>query len=208
MSRSLARRVSSVRSSPSGSWSVPLPSMIAIVLSLESKISSAPRSATTTAGREGRTRAKISVRSTSLHLGHLLLLEPQLSVDPRRVASYAETGHAKGVVRDSAVGGRSLAGRERLPPRRTTLARVRGSPVHHVRRALVRPEEEDLLLLVEVDDRLLDPGTLACVAASEQQISRRERTRKQQVDDAVHVLLEHETRRGAQVGQDHTLAPS
>lgn len=102
-------------------------------------------------------------------------------------------------MRDAAERLRALAGRERLPPR-LCAARARvhcgvgvstfvrgfggeggrtGGPVHHVGGALVRPEEEQLGLAVQVDEALFDPGALAG---------------NEQVDDRIDVLLKAQPR--------------
>lgn len=66
-------------------------------------------------------------------------------------------------------------------------------PVHEVGRVLVRATEDDLLALVEVDDLLLDAWGLAW---------------QKEVEHAVHVLLERDTWRGADLGQDDALRAS
>lgn len=109
-----------------------------------------------------------------------------------------QAGHAERIVRDATQLLGALARREaapsirptnptdaRLPEARAALAGVHRGPVHHVGRALVRTEEEDLLLLVEVDDWLLDARRGAL---------------EEQVEDSVDVLAEDDDRFGAEAG--------
>lgn len=166
VSRPLARRMSSGRLSPRGSWIVPLPSMIlhivgsqsslpqgqigstthAIVLSLLNRISSVERDESARGHGEEerrRTRSKVSIRSSSLDLGHLLFLQSELTVDTRRVRSNRQRSHSEAanirtlvsvegdegsgdvrVVRDSSVRRGGLSSRERLPPGRSTRSSV------------------------------------------------------------------------------------
>lgn len=70
----------------------------------------------------------------------------------------------------------------RLPELSATIASVQSCPVHHVGRALVWTEEEDLFVFEEIDDRILDARRL---------------TLEQEVEHRVDVLLEHDTRLGS-----------
>ena len=144
-------------------------------------------------------RAEVAVGPAGLDLGDLLLLEAELAVDAEDVLPDRQTGHAERIVRHAAELLSALAGREaarsawahkvgdaRLPEDGAALASVHGGPVHHVGRALVRAEEEDLLVLVQVDDRLLDAGRGAL---------------EEQVEDGVDVLAKDDDGLGAEAAR-------
>lgn len=63
-------------------------------------------------------------RSTSLHLGDVLLPQPEVLVDTEHVLPHGQTGHTVRVVRNTTEDLCILSGRERLPPRSAARARV------------------------------------------------------------------------------------
>ena len=163
-------------------------------------------------------RAEVAVRTARLDLGDVLFPQTELAVDAEDVLPDRQAGHAERVVRDAAQLLGALARREAAPSARPTsptdarlpedgaaLAGVHRGPVHHIGRALVRTQEEDLLLLVQVDDRLLDARRGAL---------------EEQVEDGVDILAEDDDRLGAEaavsvsrrgwdaLGQDRALRPA
>ena len=134
--RSFARRMSSSRLMPTGSWRTPLPSMIAIVLSELSRISSIkPRQrrrrrfgTNHTYSNQDRRLSKCMsatslrddiparrTRTTGLHLRDVLLPQAELLVDTKYVLADGQGGHAVNVVRNTPKQLRALASGERLP---------------------------------------------------------------------------------------------
>lgn len=117
--------------------------------------------------------AQIAIGATSLHLADLGGVKLELTVDSLDVLTHGQGSHTVFVVRDTTkLGG--LSSEERLPPGSATDARVLGSPVDEVGSVLVRAHEQDLLLAVEVHDRILDPGSLG---------------RQEEIQNGVDVLL-------------------
>ena len=115
-----------------------------MVLSLLRRISSARSASVELRQEEGGTRtgSEISVRATSLDLGHLLLVEAELAVDSSGVGANRQRGHSEAageasakrnsegreedvrIVRNTTVSRGRLARRERLPPGSTAAASV------------------------------------------------------------------------------------
>lgn len=128
-------------------------------------------------GQQDLVGSEISIGTTGLEFGDILLSETvslEYTVD---VLSDRERGHTVSVVRDTAKGfGRFTSG-ERLPPRRRPSTSVVSSPVHELGSVLVGTKEENLGIL---SARNVNDGPLNTRASSW----------KQKVDDRVDVLLE------------------
>ena len=137
--RSFAKRTSSSRLSPAGSANTPDPSMIATVLSELRRISSAKVVTTHNQLNGGTTthwsrdhhllhsiiivriysrslRRTGPTRTSGLHFGNVLLLQPKLFVDADNILSHRQGRHAVGVMRHSPKVFGTLSGGEGLPP--------------------------------------------------------------------------------------------
>ena len=135
----LARRTSSSLLMPTGSARTPLPSMTAIVLSWLRRISSTCALRIFFKGKMSarvRTGPKISVWTTSLNFGDVLLPKSELFINSEDILSNRQRGHSVGIMRDATELRRALSGGERFPPFSTPGLGVQCSPVHHVSGAL------------------------------------------------------------------------
>ena len=165
--------------------------------------------------------SKITVGSTDLNLGDVLLGETVGSVETEQVLSNGQRGHSVDVVGDTTESRSALPGGEglrgdcqsgedqrvvskakrsnrvatHLPPRGVPLSGVETSPVHETGSVLVGPKEQDLGILAsgKVDDLFLDSRGL---------------TGNEQVDDGVDKVFKAEGKVGIEVGQDGSLGTS
>ena len=143
------------------------------------------------AAQQDLVRAEIAVGATSLHLRDVRLLQAEVLVDAQHVLAHAERGHTVRVVRHTTQLRSGIACGERLPPRvRATSFRIKSCPVHQVGCAFVGTEEENLGLWVEVEDLLLDAGSL---------------TGDEEIYGRVDVFLERAYMRGAERRKNGTL---
>ncbi len=140
-------------------------------------------------GDQDFVRAEVAVGPARLHLGDVLLAHAELAQDAEHVPVHALGGHPVFLVRNAAQR-RLLARGEGLPVPVAPVARVQRGPAHQVRRALVGPEEEDLLGPADHGRRV---------------------RRREQVEHCIDVALERVLRlrgRSARGGQYHALGPA
>ena len=102
-------------------------------------------------GDEDLVGTEITIRTTGLDLGALLLLEAELLDAADDVTVDGGSGHTESIVGDTTER-RRLTGGECAPVRVAALLGVEGSPLHDTSGTFIRAEEEDLLLAVVVDD--------------------------------------------------------
>jgi len=109
------------------------------------------------AAQQNLVRTEIDVGTTNLQLGDVRLLEPEGLLDALHVLLRAERGHAVCVMRHiTKLRGRLARGERVSPCVLTTSLRMKRCPVHGDCGVLIRTEEEDLRLCVEVHDLLFD----------------------------------------------------
>lgn len=106
---------------------------------------------------------KVTIGTTSLELGNILLVETVGLEDTDNVLANRCRGHTISVVRNTTELLSRFACGERLPPRSVSRTGVLGSPVHKVGSVLVGTKEENLGIgtVADIDNLTLDTRGLA-----------------------------------------------